>query len=46
MVTKKRRVFTVMALLGHRNFVSSKCFCFSAVDNSLLASNDANQFKF
>jgi hypothetical protein len=29
-------------------FVSSirKCFCFSAVENSLLASNDANQFKF
>ena len=29
-------------------FVSSirKSFCFSAVENSLLASNDANQFKF
>jgi hypothetical protein len=29
-------------------FMSSirKCFCFSAVENSLQASNDANQFKF
>jgi hypothetical protein len=29
-------------------FVSSirKCFCFSAVENSLLACKDANQFKF
>jgi hypothetical protein len=29
-------------------FVSSirKCFCFSAVENSLQASNDAKQFKF